>query len=67
LKGWAKGLVSNLLTLVHKLWKARNDVVHEGDDLGLKVKDGRELEEAITEQFELGLEGLLPRDSHYIN
>jgi len=66
-KGWAEGLVNNLLTLVHKLWKSRNDAVYEQDDLGLKVKDGQELEEAISEQFELGLEGLLPQDSHYIN
>jgi len=64
-KEWAKGLVNNLLTLVHKQCKAHAHV-HERNDLGLKVKEGRELEEAITEQFELGMEEILSRDRHYI-
>jgi hypothetical protein len=34
---WAKNLVSNILTLVHLQWKARNAVVHTRDDLGLKI------------------------------
>jgi hypothetical protein len=34
---WAKNLLSNILTLVHLQWKARNAVVHARDDLGLKI------------------------------
>ena len=35
-----------------------NAVEHDRDAQGLKLKEGRELMEAITEQLSLGLEGL---------
>ncbi len=65
-KKWTTELVNNLLALVHKQWKTRNAVVHERNEQGLKVKEGKELEEAITEQFLMGPEGLLPHDQHHL-
>jgi len=65
-KSWAAGMVSNLLGIVHKMWILRNEVVHERDEQGLKVKEGRELEKAISEQFELGVNSLLAADQHFI-
>ena len=62
-----EGLVSNLLSFVHKQWLARNAVVHARDEHGLKVREGRELEIAIDTQFRLGEDGLLPQDLHLIS
>jgi CBS-domain-containing membrane protein len=46
----------------------RNSVLHERDAQGLKLKEGQELTAAaIQTQFSLGLDGLLPRDHHYID
>lgn len=64
---WAKGLVQNLLALVHKQWIAHNAVVHKHDDRGLKLKDRKELKAAIAAQFELGTEGLLHKNCHFID
>lgn len=63
-----EGLVSNILSLIHKQWLlARNAVVHARDQHGLKVREGRELEIAIDTQFQLGEDGLLPQDLHLIS
>jgi len=37
---WMEGLVSNLLSFVHKQWLAQNAVVHARDEHGLKVREG---------------------------
>lgn len=63
---WAKEFVSNILTLIHLQWKARNAVVHVRDKLGLKVQEGHELETAVTTYFELGASSLLLQDQHLI-
>lgn len=63
---WAEGLVTQLLALTHAQWKHRNVVVHERDAQGLKIQVGRDLRAAIEAQFELGVDGLHARDTHYI-
>lgn len=45
---WAEDFVSNILTLIHHQWKARNAIVHARDELGLKVQAGQELEMAVN-------------------
>ena len=65
-RSWAEGLVSNILTLVHKQWIARNAVVHARDDLGLKVREGEELRIAIDTQFHLSTDGLSVLNHHLI-
>jgi hypothetical protein len=55
---WAVGLITNLLSMTHSQWMHHNAVEHDRDAQGLKLKEGRELMEAITEQLALGLEGL---------
>ena len=65
-RSWTEGLVSNILTLVHKQWIARNAVVHARDAKGLKVREGKELALAIDAQFSLDVDGLLPQDRHLI-
>ena len=61
-----EGLISNLLAVVHKMWTAHNKVVHARDEQGLWLWEGEELRTAIDEQFELGEDGLLQEDHHYI-
>jgi hypothetical protein len=64
---WAENLVSNILTLVHLQWKARNAVVHaRDDDLGLKIREGQELQTAIKKHFQMGTSGLLVIDQHLL-
>ncbi len=63
---WAENLVSNILTLVHRQWIARNAVVHARNDLGLKIREGQELEAAISRHFQMGTSGLLVIDQHLI-
>jgi hypothetical protein len=64
---WAAGLSTNLLHLTHSQWVHRNSVLHARDAQGLTIKEGQALTSAISTQFSLGLDGLLPRDQHYIN
>jgi hypothetical protein len=63
---WTEGLISNILTLVHKQWIAQNAVVHALDEKGLKVQEGKELALAIDAQFSLDVNSLLPQDCHLI-
>ena len=63
---WAEGLVSYLLDIVHRQWTHRCSILHERDSQGMKLKDGEALETSINEQFDLGVDGLLTRDHHYI-
>ena len=60
---WAKELVQNLLAMVHKMWIARNDVAHAIDEKGCKIKDGLDMDADIDEQFVLGYEDLMRRNS----
>ena len=64
---WCRGLVSHLLELTHDQWATRNGVVHERDAQGLKLAEGAELTAAIIEQYNLGTDGLHPRDHHYLS
>ena len=59
---WVAGLVTQLLEFVHTMWKYQNLVDHEHDQQGLRLKAARELDEAIKEQFTLGIAGLPRRD-----
>ena len=63
---WAENLVSNILTLVHHQWIARNAVLPARNDLGLKIREGQELEAAISRHFQMGTSGLLVIDQHLI-
>jgi hypothetical protein len=63
---WAENLVSNILTLVHLQWKARNAVVHARDNLRLKIREGQELQTAIEKHFQMGTSGLLVIDQHLL-
>jgi hypothetical protein len=66
-QGWAGQLVDHLLALTHSQWTTRCDTLHEQDNNGLRMREGAELETAISNQFRLGLEGLHPRDHHFIS
>lgn len=66
-QGWAGQLVDHLLALTHSQWTTRCDILHERDNNGLRIREGVELETAISNQFRLGLEGLHPRDHHFIS
>ena len=63
---WAQGVVQQLLSMVHKMWIARNKVVHTWDEDGHLVKERLEMEMAIVAQFELEYEDLRPQDRHLI-
>jgi hypothetical protein len=65
-RSWTEGLVSDILSLVHKQWIACNAIVHARNERGLKVREGQELALAIKTQFRLDVEGLLPQDCHLI-
>jgi hypothetical protein len=60
------GLVTTLLSMTHSQWTHRNSILHARDAQGLRIKDGQELDTAITLQFQSGLEGLHPNDFHLI-
>lgn len=65
-RAWTETVVKHLLEISHSQWVSRNQVVHERDRDGLKVKEGAQLEMNIDAQFSLGIEDLHPRDHHYI-
>jgi len=50
--------------MVHKMWIARNAVVHERDENGRLIKEKKETEEAIETEFELEYENLRQQDWH---
>ena len=52
--------------MVHKMWIARNDVVHARDENGRLLRERTETEQAIDAQFELEFEDLRPQDRHLI-
>ena len=64
---WAEGLVQQLLSGVHKMWIARNAVVHERDEEGRYVKEKIATENAIDAEFEKEYEDLRPQDFHLID
>ena len=64
---WAEELVQNLLTMVHKMWIARNDVAHAINEKGCKIKEVLAMDADIDEQFMLGYEDLMCRDFHLID
>lgn len=64
---WAEGLVQQLLSCVHKLWIARNAVVHERDADGRYIKEKIETENAIDAEFDKEYENLRPQDFHLID
>ena len=64
---WAKELVQNLLTMVHKMWIAHNNVAHAINEKGCKIKDGLAMDTDIDEQFMLGYKDLMRRDFHLID
>ena len=54
--------MQQLLSMVHKMWIARNKVVHARDENGRLVKEKTKTEQAIVAQFELEYEDLHPQD-----
>jgi len=66
-KTWTNGLIQQLYSMVHKMWIARNQVVHERDENGRLIKEQNETEAAIEAQFELEYDNLRPQDWHYID
>jgi hypothetical protein len=63
---WTEELIQNLYSVVHKMWKSRNDIVHARNDKGIKLKEAREIEIAIEREFAQGPEGLRPEDRHLL-
>jgi hypothetical protein len=64
---WAAGLVTTLLSLVHSQWKHRCHILHERDAQGLRSQEARDLDTAISFQFQSGIDGLHPRDQHLLS
>jgi hypothetical protein len=52
--------------MTHAQWTHRNNILHARNAQGLQIKEGQELDTAITLQFQSGLEGLHPNDYHLI-
>jgi hypothetical protein len=63
---WAADLSYQLLKMSHGLWTARNGILHERDQQGLLLKEGRTLTEAIKECFTKGRAALLPIDYYLL-
>jgi hypothetical protein len=63
---WAAGLVTTLLSMTHSQWTHRNSILHARDAHGLRLREGKELDTAISLQLQSGLDGLHPRDYHLI-
>lgn len=40
---WTEELILNLYSVVHKMWKSRNDVVHARNDKGMMLKEARDI------------------------
>ena len=64
---WTKELVQNLLTMVHIMWIACNNVAHAINEKGHKIKDGLAMDADIDEQFVLGYKDLMCHNFHLIN
>jgi hypothetical protein len=60
------GLVTTQLSMTHAQWTHRNNILHAHDAQGLLLKEGQELDMAITLQFQSSLEGLHPNDYYLI-
>ena len=66
-KRWAVGLIGHLLEFTHNMWVARNGIVHERASNGLKLKESRELEAAVREQYHKGYHQLAVKDHHFMD
>lgn len=62
-----KEMVEHLLEITHDLWAARNNIIHERNKRGLLLAEAQALQQAIEEQFQLGMETLLPADTHFLD
>ena len=58
--------MSSLLQVTHSQWVHRNHILHEKDEHGLRAAECHGLDQAIVHQFQLGLDGLHPRDFHLL-
>jgi hypothetical protein len=64
---WAAGLVTTLLSMVHSQWTHRCKILHERDAQGLRSQEAKDLDRAISFQFQSGVDGLHPHDHHLIS
>jgi uncharacterized protein YggL (DUF469 family) len=60
------GLVTTLLSMTHAQWSHRNQILHARNAQGLRISEAQELDTAITQQFQSGLEGLHPNDYYHL-
>ena len=63
---WAAGLVTCLLSISHSQWTHCNGILHAKDTQGLYLQERAALHKAIDQQFQTGVDGLLPCDYHLI-
>jgi hypothetical protein len=63
---WAAGLVTTLLSMVHKQWTHRCNILHARDAQGVRLQEADNLKREIEYEFQLGLDGLLARDHELI-
>lgn len=63
---WAAGLMTCLLSISHSQWTHRNGILHAKDTQGLHLQECAALQAAIDQQFQTGMDGLLPCDYHLI-
>lgn len=63
---WSMGMVEHILAIGHRLWKTRNDALHNPQFAGLTSHEVSSLNTALTEEFSLGLMDLHQSDHHLI-
>ena len=63
---WVAGLVTCLLSISHSQWTHCNSILHANDAQGLHLQEHAALQAAIDQQFQTGIDGLLPHDYHLI-
>jgi len=63
---WAADMTYRLLQISHGLWMKRNGILHERDQQGLLLAEGKTLTETITARYAMGKRALLPMDHHLL-
>jgi ribonuclease HI len=64
-KKWARELIKKLWGVAWDMWEHRNDILHNSDTPA-KLRRIAQANLRIEEEFDTGIEGLLPRDKHWI-
>jgi hypothetical protein len=64
---WTSGLVTQVLELIHRMWKHCNGVLHAVDEQGLPLQQAAELEAQIHKEFQAGTHGMARKDYHLLH